>query len=174
MKLFVLIISSLIISFCHGQEAEGNRGYIVQIGDKAPDFTMELISGETIQLSDLQGKVVMLQFTASWCGVCRKEMPHIENDIWLKLKEREDFALLGIDRDEPKDKVLRFIEKTGITYPIGLDPRAEIFQLYALKEAGVTRNVIINREGVIIMLTRLFNEEEFEKMKTVIFSELKE
>jgi hypothetical protein len=53
-----------------------------------------------------------------------------------------------------------------------LDPGAEIFSLFALKEAGVTRNVIIDRDGKIIFLTRLFEQEEFDHMKTVIFAEL--
>ncbi len=55
----------------------------------------------------------MLQFTASWCGVCRKEMPFIEKDIWLKHKNNPEFALIGIDRDEPLDKVLAFAKSTG-------------------------------------------------------------
>ena len=48
----------------------------------------------------------MLQFTASWCGVCRKEMPFIEKDIWQKHKSDPDFMLMGIDRDEPLNKVI--------------------------------------------------------------------
>jgi hypothetical protein len=59
-----------------------------------------------------------------------------------------------------------------ITYPLALDPGAEIFGLFAQKEAGVTRNVIINREGEIIFLTRLFERQEFDEMKNVIFAEL--
>ena len=64
------------------------------------------------------------------------------------------------------------MKKTGITYPIGLDPGADIFARYALREAGITRNVILNREGEIIFLTRLFDREEFDSMKRVIFREL--
>ncbi len=157
--------------FIQAQTNTDNRGYIVNIGDKAPHFETELLSGEKVKLSELKGKVIMLQFTASWCGVCRKEMPYIESEIWKPLKDKDDFVLLGIDRDEPKDKVFDFVKKTGVTYPIGLDPGAEIFQLFALKGSGVTRNVIINREGKIICLTRLFNTEEFDKMKEIIFNE---
>ena len=67
----------------------------------APDFEMSLTDGTKVKLSSLRGKVVMLQFTASWCGVCRKEMPFIESDIWQKHKDNKQFALYGIDRDEP-------------------------------------------------------------------------
>ena len=141
-----------------------DRGYIVEVGDMAPDFEMYLPNGEKIILSSLQGKVIMLQFTASWCGVCRKEMPYIEKEIWKKHQNNPDFVLYGIDRDEPVQKIEELINKTGVTYPIGLDPDAEIFSLYAKKEAGITRNVIIDKNGKIVMLTRLFEEEEFNKM----------
>lgn len=151
-----------------------DRGYLVKVGDMAPDFTMTLTDGSTVSLSQLKGKVVMLQFTASWCGVCRHEMPIIEKDIWLKNKENPEFALLGIDRDEPKETVLEFAKSTGITYPIGLDPNADIFGRYADKKAGITRNVIIGRDGRIVMLTRLYNEEEFAAMVKKIDELLKE
>ena len=81
---------------------------MLQVGDMAPDFAMELTDGDILKLSSLRGKVVMLQFTASWCGVCRKEMPFIEKDIWLKHKENPNFALVGVDRDEPLETVVAF------------------------------------------------------------------
>lgn len=165
------LLSILILS-CFSQGEEEDRGYIVKVGDQAPDFEMVLTSGEKIRLSDMQGRVVMLQFTASWCGVCRREMPFIESEIWQELKDRPDFALFGVDRDEPRDKVMAYADKVGISYPMGLDPGADIFALYALREAGVTRNVIIDREGKIIFLTRLFDREEFDAMKKILFEAL--
>lgn len=141
-----------------------STGYIVKVGNMAPDFTVTLTDGKSVSLSALRGKVVMLQFTASWCGVCRKEMPFIEKDIWLKHKNNPEFALIGIDRDEPLDKVLAFAKTTGVTYPLGLDPGADIFAKYALRNSGITRNVLIDREGKIVKLTRLYNEEEFASL----------
>lgn len=139
-------------------------GYLVKVGDVAPDFEMELTDGQKVKLSDLRGKVVMLQFTASWCGVCRKEMPFIEKDIWQKHKDNARFALYGIDRDEPLETVKKFAETTGVTYPLALDPGADIFAKYADRKAGITRNVLIDKEGKIVMLTRLYNEEEFASL----------
>ena len=121
----------------------------------APDFEMELTDGQKVKLSDLRGKVVMLQFTASWCGVCRKEMPFIEKDIWLKHKDNKAFALFG---------VVAFAKRTGVTYPLALDPGADIFARYADRKAGITRNVLIDKTGKIVMLTRLYNEEEFSSL----------
>jgi peroxiredoxin len=150
------------------KEIPEDYGYIVKIGQMAPDFEIVQTDGTKKKLSSLRGKVVMLQFTASWCSVCRKEMPHIEKDIWLKNKTRNDFALFGIDMDEPVDKVKEFQKDIKVTYPLTLDPEAKIFYLYAAQGAGVTRNVIIDKEGKIVYMTRLYKEDEFEEMKKVI------
>lgn len=137
------------------------RGYIVKVGDMAPDFTVKLTDGKSVTLSQLRGKIVMLQFTASWCGVCRKEMPSIESEIWQKNKANENFVLMGVDRDEPVETVLKFASQTKVTYPLGLDPNADIFAKYADRNAGITRNVLIDKDGRIVKLTRLYTEEEF-------------
>ena len=163
-----LVLSLLIITSLISYAQQDERGYIVKVGDMAPDFTMVLTNGKSVKLSDLKGKIVMLQFTASWCGVCRKEMPHIEKDIWQKHKNNPNFAIFGIDRDEPLETVLKFIQTTKITYPVGLDPNADIFGLYAAKEEGITRNVIIDKTGKIVMTTRLFDEKEFNEMVKLI------
>jgi len=172
-KLFTVAVFIFISVLLTAQNPD-ERAYIVKTGDKAPDFNITLTTGKKVRLSDLKGKIVMLQFTASWCSVCRKEMPFIESDIWQQYKNNKNFRLIAIDRDEPLQTVLKFIESTKITYPVGLDPKANIFALYALHEAGITRNVIIDKTGKIVMLTRLYNEEEFGKMKTVIRDLLKE
>ena len=160
MKHLTLILL-LFMTCAWVQAPEDDRGYIVKVGDKAPDIELIFPDGIKKQLKDLKGKIVMLQFTASWCGVCRKEMPFIEKDIWLKHKDNSAFALIGIDRDEPLDKVIAFGKSTGVTYPLGLDPGADIFAKYALRNAGITRNVLIDKDGRIVMLTRLYNEKEF-------------
>lgn len=138
--------------------------YIVKVGDMAPDFTLELTDGSTFTLSEQRGKVVMLQFTAGWCGVCRKEMPFIERDIWQRHKGNGNFVLLGIDREETKEQIDAFIKKVGTTYPIAMDVNADVFASYALRNSGITRNVLIGKDGRIVMLTRLFNEDEFNSL----------
>ena len=135
--------------------------YIVKVGDVAPDFTLPMTDGSTFTLSEQRGKVVMLQFTAGWCGVCRKEMPHIESEIWQPNKENDDFVLVGIDREEALEDILPFIQEVGTTYPIAMDTNADVFAQYALRESGITRNVLIDRDGRIVMLTRLFKGDEF-------------
>ena len=178
--LFSIVFTLLLFFLANAQTSPkpvdsetDTRGYIVKIGQMAPNFTLTLTNGQTLGLWSLRGKVVMLQFTASWCGVCRKEMPFIERDIWQRWKFNPAFALYAIDRDEPLDVAKNFILSTGITYPVALDPGAAHFQLYAEKEAGVTRNVIIDKEGRVAFLTRLYNETEFKTMVSKIEELLK-
>ena len=158
------LITGIIIflSFLNAVEPD-ERGYIVKVGDESPDFKMQLIDGKTITKEDLIGKVAVLQFTASWCSVCRKEMPHLEKDVWQKFKIK-DFILIGVDRDEPLDVVQKFAKEIKVTYPMALDPGADIFALFAAREAGVTRNIVIDQTGKIVFLTRLFEEKEFKAM----------
>ncbi|WP_430814552.1 peroxiredoxin family protein [Carboxylicivirga sp. RSCT41] len=160
MKQLLIALAITLMSVSIFAQTPDERGYIVKVGDMAPDFEMPLTDGSTVKLSDLRGSVVMLQFTASWCGVCRKEMPHIEKEIWQAYKDK-GLKVFGVDRDEPIEKALEMVEATGITYPMGLDDNADIFGLYADKKSGVTRNVLIDKEGKIIFLTRLFNKDEF-------------
>jgi len=145
----------------------GDRGYIVEVGDMAPDFKMEFTDGQKTKLSELRGQIVILQFTASWCSVCRLEMPHLEKDVWQKYKD-QNVLLIGVDRDESLEIVIAFQKKIGTTYPLALDLGANIFGLFAKKDAGVTRNVVIDKTGKIVFLTRLFEEKEYQEMLSVL------
>jgi len=181
MKKYTMLLGLLVMGFaaCNAPKVSTSvptadalakadeRGYIVEVGDKVPNFKMDMIDGTELSLKDLRGKVVVLQFTASWCSVCRKEMPHLESEVWQKHKD-DDFVLIGVDRDEPLEKVQEFIAKMGTTYPVALDPGADIFGMFALKKSGVTRNVVIDKKGKIAFLTRLYKLEEFEAMKEKI------
>ncbi len=174
----ILLFLAFIAIEANGQtiplkEVPADYGYIVKLDQQVPDFDMTLTDGKTVKMADLKGKVVMLQFTASWCGVCRKEMPHIEKEIWKKYRNNPGFALFGIDLDEPLDKVVKFGKEVGITYPLALDPGGKIFYTFAEKGAGVTRNVIIDKTGKIVFMTRLYKVEEFNEMKKVIAQLLK-
>lgn len=177
----MLVFSSVFIAACGGA-TEGKTAaedstsvakvdtivyehdYLVKVGDVAPDFALPMTDGSTFKLSDHRGKVVMLQFTASWCGVCRKEMPHIESQIWQRHKKNADFVLVGVDREETKEVVDAYTQKVGTTYPMALDTAANVFASYALRQSGITRNVLINRDGTIVKLTRLYNEDEFSSL----------
>ena len=173
----MLLLPLSIQAQTQGKLPEGvtpdSTGYIIRVGQTVPDIKWTQTDGKTVSIKDLRGKVVMLQFTASWCGVCRREMPFIERDIWQKHKDNKDFYLVGIDRDEPKATVEAFAKQTGVTYPLALDPGADLFAKFALRESGITRNVLVDRDGKIVMTTRLYNEKEFQLLVKKIDSLLK-
>lgn len=160
---FLLSILIVSVSLIFPQQEADSVGFFVKVGNPSPEFTLTFPNGDSTSFADLKGKVIMLQFTASWCSVCRQEMPHIEKEIVQDLK-CDDLVVFGIDRDEPIEKVIKFAEDMKITYRLALDPGAEIFGLFAHKQSGVTRNVIIDKKGNIAHLTRLFNMEEFNEM----------
>jgi hypothetical protein len=96
-------------------------------------------------------------------------MPHIEKEIW-KVYKNMGLNVIGIDRDEPADIIIKFAKEVKVTYPIALDPGADIFALFADRNSGVTRNIILGPDGKIVFLTRLFEIQEFDDMKRVIHS----
>ncbi len=160
---YLLSIIFITFSSIFAQQQADSVGFYVKIGDPSPEFTLTFANGDSTSFAELKGNVIMLQFTASWCSVCQQEIPYIEKDIVQNLK-CDNLVVIGIDMDEPAEKVIKFANDMKITYPLALDPGAEIFGLFADKNSGVTRNVIIDKKGKIVHLTRLFNMEEFSTM----------
>jgi len=163
-KQLLFFLLSLTIAF---SQTPDDRGYIVNVGDDSPSFVLDFPDGSQTSLADLKGQVTMLQFTASWCQVCREEMPQIEKKIW-KVYKNLGLNVIGIDRDEPADVVTKFAKEVKVTYPLALDPGADIFALFADRNSGVTRNIILGPDGKIVFLTRLFEIQEFVDMKRII------
>lgn len=165
--ILALVVSLVLSTFqLHGQTPDA-RGYIVQVGDTVPSFSLTDVNGQTYTHESLLGQTYILQFTASWCSVCRAEMPHLETEVWQAFQDR-DFVLIGVDLDEPRDKVAEFTERMGVTYPMCPDPDGAVFYSIAAPKSGVTRNVVVNAEGQIVMLTRLFEEDEFARMASLV------
>ena len=140
-----------------------NRGYKVKVGDQAPEIDLKLLDGQIINNENIQGKVVVFQFTASWCSVCVKEMPHLETEVWQRFKD-DNFILIGVDLMENLEVVKEFISKTKVTYPFTIDSDGAFFESFTLPKAGVTRNIVVNQKGKISFLTRLYDEIEFAQM----------
>jgi len=170
MRKLLLIIVLTLPTFLYAQD--NTRGYKVKVGEQAPNLSFSLMDGTPISNESLKGKVVVLQFTASWCVVCRKEMPHLEKEVWQQFKN-EDFILIGIDLKEKPEKVKRFIAQMKVTYPFAIDTNGKLFESFTLPNAGVTRNIVLDKKGKIIFLSRLYDVEEFEQMVEVIDLALK-
>jgi len=98
-----------------------------RLGIRVLDFTLQFPDGSQTSFAELKGRVIMLQFTASWCSVCRKEMPHIEKEIWQPLKD-QGLVLIGVDRDEPADTVKNFATENANHLPPCPRSRGRRFQ----------------------------------------------
>ena len=166
MKGILIFLLSFAVTYVFSQN-EQNRGYKIQVGDQIPEFTVDMLDGSQLSSNDLLGKITVIQFTGSWCSVCRREMPELESRVWQKFK-KHDFLLLGIDIKDPIEKIVPFIKKTGVTYPIAIDPKGEIFSKFTIEGAGVTRNIVIDKKGKVVFLTRLFEESEFSSMIEIV------
>ena len=148
---------------CDNNSQEISRGYSVKVGDEAPKIEIELLDGQLLTNENLNGKVVVIQFTASWCSVCIKEMPHLEKEVWQKFKN-DNFLLIGVDLKEELNVVESFIQETEVTYPFTIDMDGSFFESFTNPGAGVTRNIVIDKTGKISFLTRLFDPKEFQEM----------
>ena len=155
-----IVLILVIISSAFAQSDKvvpDKRGYIVKVGDSVADFSVTLTDGTEKMLSEFKSDVIVLNFFASWCKVCRKEIPHIEKEVWQKFKDK-NVLVLGVDFKEETEKVVNFINEMKITYPVALDPSGAIFAKFA--QGGVTRNVVLDKDLNIIFLTRLFRKQE--------------
>ena len=114
-------------------------------GEAAPDFEVETFDGETLKLSDLNGKVVVLNFWASWCPPCRWEMPFFET-MWQEYQE-QGVVFLGIAMSDTLENVKAFAEEAGVTYPVALDTTTEIARDYEVLTLPTT--YFIGKDGNI-------------------------
>ncbi len=139
----------LVLTFSRGQfidkDAEVNRDIAAPYpGYRAPDFAFEDLDGTMIRLSDFRGKPVLLNFWATWCPPCRKEIPDLQR---FHEQYANKIVLLGIDWGEDIEEVKRFLERYGATYTNLLDKNGEFFVLYRL--TGLPTSYWIDEEGII-------------------------
>ena len=143
----VIIAAILLLPSCGSRggkaEADTESTTLVKAGDKAPDFTVEMFDGTKTSLAELKGKVVLLNFWATWCPPCRQELTRVQKDI-----------------------IAAFREKTGYTFPMGLDPSQAIYDRYASNY--IPRNFLIGADGKVVLATVGYDAEEFDEMiKTI-------
>ncbi|MEY8524207.1 TlpA disulfide reductase family protein [Lachnospiraceae bacterium 38-10] len=162
----VLLLNALLLTACGGtgenadrqntpetektasseQSAEDDSvSYLpLSVGDAAPDFTAVLTDGTEFTLSEQQGKVVLLNFWATWCGPCVREMPAFEK---LYGEYGEDVAILAVNCMESEDIVKAFQDENGYTFPIACDPEGDVSLKYPSQ--GIPYTLVIDEEGII-------------------------
>jgi peroxiredoxin len=117
-------------------------------GDKkAPDFSLKDLTGKKVEIKDYKGKIVFLNFWATWCGPCKEEMPSLE--VLHEKSKGEKFVLLTISVDYEGLKVVHgFLDKHSYTFPVLLDPNGETLDLFEVK--GIPTTFIIDKKGRVI------------------------
>ena len=150
-QIFIVVVLLLVGGSLYLGSASSSRpnqepAKIADIGDSAPDFQLEDTSGNKVSLVDLRGKVVLVNFWATWCPPCRAEMPSMEK--LNKAMANDDFVMLAINVEEDGRTVMpAFLKKTPHTFPILYDDQGTVQELY-----GVYRfpeSFVIRKDGVI-------------------------
>jgi len=130
-------------------KAELKKVEAFMVGGQAPDFSQKTPDGEAMSLSDLKGKVVLLDFWASWCGPCRRENPNVVR-LYNKYKD-QGFDVLGVSLDRNRDKWLVAIEKDGLEWHHVSDLKGwqnEVANMYGVR--SIPHTILLDREGKII------------------------
>lgn len=139
-------------------DSSSDPGPLVEVGELAPDFTVDQIGGPSVRLSDLRGRVVLLTFFSSWCPECRNELATVQESVVDRFAGAP-FTFLCISRGETREALEKFRAEWGYAFPMGLDPSASIFGQYATR--NVPRNFLLDRDGRIVSLTVGYEASEF-------------
>lgn len=153
MKKSILIVSILFNIVLPAQE--------IKTGRSIPDFTVKNEDG-IIRSSDLKGKVVLINFFATWCKPCMLELPHLQKEIWEKYKDDKRFSLLIIGREHSQSEIAEFKAKKGFQLPIYPDEDRSAYSLFA--KEYIPRNYIIDKQGKVVFGSVGYNEAEFKEM----------
>jgi len=137
----VLNIRSLLPGAVSGSQVGAESS---EIGSPAPDFVLEDLSGNPVKLSDLRGRLVVLNFWATWCTPCRTEMPEFQE---IYQRNEQDLVVLGINLEESPSDIQDFVSPLNITYPILLDKEGLVSRLY--KVIQLPNTYFIDRQGIL-------------------------
>lgn len=153
-------------SATHGDSpAEVAAATLTQVGEPAPDFTVATLDGGSFTLAAQRGKVVLINWWATWCPPCVAEMPHLQARVWERFQGR-DFAMIAVSREETAEVVRDWAAAHGITFAVGLDPERAAYGKYA--SAFIPRSVVVDRDGTIIFQSQGYEEPEFAAMVELI------
>lgn len=165
-------VLGLIVALIVTINVEGfSQEWKVSKGSQVPSFIVENKEGKKIAIDDLKGKVVLLNFFATWCPPCRQELPRLQKELWDELGDRDDFYIMVLAREEGWDKLDPFMESNKYTFPVFPDLKRKVFSLFA--EQSIPRNVLVDKQGKIIYQSIGYTPTEFTELIKLIKTELK-
>jgi peroxiredoxin len=160
MKRRLFAIACVALLGLTGRARGQDREVLVKVGESVPAFEVELFDGGKMTTGEWRGKVVLLNFWATWCPPCIEEFRRIEE--LLERLEGKEFLFLAISREDTREQVEAFREKTGHRFLMGLDPEREVFSRFAT--GTIPRDFVINREGKIAYMTSGYTEKHFDEL----------
>jgi thiol-disulfide isomerase/thioredoxin len=166
-KSLIFILTGLIMSAASAAATSVSAEELRRMGLQPPkqrlesiDFELQDLSGATRRLSDFKGKVVFLNFWATWCGPCRFEMPSMEK-LYQRFKD-EGLEIVAVNLQEDRGSVQRFVEEYDLSFPVLLDTTGRIGATYGARSIPTT--YIVDREGFVLagtVGTREWDTEEY-------------
>ncbi|MFQ5597585.1 MAG: TlpA family protein disulfide reductase [Nitrospiria bacterium] len=141
-----------------------------QVPQTAADFTVKSLGGENIKLSEQRGRVVILNFWATWCAPCKKELPYF-NELYGKYKH-VGLEILGVNIDKTRSEAVRMTRTMGLDFPVLLDPSGTISGLYRIRSMPTT--YIVAKDGTIRHIHWGFGPNEPARYEKEVRSLLKE
>ena len=152
-------------------KAQNDGGDVVKVGDQMPAFTIVNDNGTKTTSSSLKGKVILINFFATWCPPCQKELAEVQETLWPKYKDNKDFALLVIGREHTDTDLQKYNEKKGFTFPLYPDKSRFIYGAFA--KNLIPRCYLIDKSGKIIYQTKGYKDTEFAELMKKIEEALK-
>lgn len=143
---------------------------IIHAGDKAPHFKVKMTDGKTINTKKLRGKVVLVNFWATWCPGCREELSVVQEQL-LDRFAGQDFVFIPISREEKRETVEGFLHDKGHKFAAGIDENREVYSKYA--SDYIPRNFVIDRNGNVALSGLGYEPGEFAEMVELIEKLLK-
>jgi peroxiredoxin len=170
MKILADRILLLTLGFCMIASAqEPDSTSLTRIGQNSPRFTVTTLDLKKFDLAECKGKVVLLNFFATWCSACKQELPDLQKNVWERFRDA-GLIVLAIGREHSKEELEKFRKERGYTFDFAPDPKREIFKLFATR--NIPRNVLIGKDGKIVYQSLGYRPEDFKEMVSQVFQAL--
>ena len=149
---------------------EKSAATLISVGQMVPDFKFEIAKGKSASIKEYRGKMVLINFFATWCAPCRRELPLVQQRIWDKWKNNPKFAMLTFGREHSWDEVVKFGEAQKLAFSLLPDPERKVYARFATQT--IPRSFLIDETGKVIFTSEDFNESHFNELVKTIDAKL--